>query len=190
MGFDARDPWEAAEAVRNGDIDAAIEEESPCRMIRRKSRAPEMAARPMSSAPAAGSRCGCIGDDEAVDFAIVGTGAGGGTLACRLAEAGFSVVAFDAGPYWRPLEDFASDESEQTKLYWTDDRIVDGDNPLQLGSNNSGKLRRRQHRAFRHGLAPLPAGMVQAPAACSATAPTGRSTGGRCGTTTPRSRRR
>jgi choline dehydrogenase-like flavoprotein len=69
----------------------------------------------------------------------VGTGAGGGTLACRLAEAGFSVVAFDAGPYWRPLEDFASDESEQAKLYWRDERIVDGENPLQLGSNNSGK---------------------------------------------------
>ena len=78
-------------------------------------------------------------DDEAVDFAIVGTGAGGGTLACKLAEYGFSVVAFDAGPYWRPLEDFASDEHEQAKLYWTDERIVDGDNPIQLGSNNSGK---------------------------------------------------
>jgi choline dehydrogenase-like flavoprotein len=79
------------------------------------------------------------GEDEAVDFVIVGTGAGGGTLACKLAEAGFSVVAMDAGPYWRPLEDFASDETEQTKLYWTDERIVDGDNPVQLGSNNSGK---------------------------------------------------
>jgi choline dehydrogenase-like flavoprotein len=78
-------------------------------------------------------------EDEEVDFAIVGTGAGGGTLACKLAEAGFSVVAFDAGPYWRPLEDFASDETEQSKLYWTDERIVDGENPLQLGSNNSGK---------------------------------------------------
>ena len=78
-------------------------------------------------------------EDEAVDFVIVGTGAGGGTLACKLAEAGFSVVALDAGPYWRPLEDFASDETEQSKLYWTDERIVDGDNPLQLGSNNSGK---------------------------------------------------
>src|SRR5690242_15792510 len=78
-------------------------------------------------------------DSEEVDFAIVGTGAGGGTLACKLAEAGFSVVAFDAGPYWRPLDDFASDEAEQTKLFWTDDRIVDGENPLQLGSNNSGK---------------------------------------------------
>jgi choline dehydrogenase-like flavoprotein len=79
------------------------------------------------------------GDDEAVDFAIVGTGAGGGTLACKLAEYGFSVVAFDAGPYWRPLEDFASDEMHQSKLYWTDNRIVDGDNPLQLGANNCGK---------------------------------------------------
>jgi len=78
-------------------------------------------------------------DEETVDFVIVGTGAGGGTLACKLAEHGFSVVALDAGPYWRPLEDFASDESEQTKLYWTDDRISTGENPLQLGSNNSGK---------------------------------------------------
>jgi choline dehydrogenase-like flavoprotein len=78
-------------------------------------------------------------DDEAVDFAIVGAGAGGGTLACKLAEAGFSVVALDAGPYWRPLEDFASDERHQSKLYWTDERIVDGDDPVQLGSNNSGQ---------------------------------------------------
>ena len=78
-------------------------------------------------------------DDEEVDFAIVGTGAGGGTLACRLAEHGFSVVAFDAGPYWRPLEDFASEETSQHKLYWTEDRIVDGENPLELGANNSGR---------------------------------------------------
>jgi choline dehydrogenase-like flavoprotein len=78
-------------------------------------------------------------EDTPVDFVIVGTGAGGGTLACRLAEAGFSVVGLDAGPWFRPLEDFASDEAEQTKLYWTDDRISAGENPLQLGSNNSGK---------------------------------------------------
>jgi choline dehydrogenase-like flavoprotein len=78
-------------------------------------------------------------EKDAVDFVIVGSGAGGATLACRLAEHGFSVVALDAGPYFRPLEDFASDESEQAKLYWTDDRIVDGDNPLQMGGNNCGK---------------------------------------------------
>jgi choline dehydrogenase-like flavoprotein len=78
-------------------------------------------------------------DDEAIDFAIVGTGAGGGTLACRLSEAGFSVVAFDAGAWWRPLEDFASDEAHQQKLYWTGERICDGANPLVLGANNSGR---------------------------------------------------
>jgi choline dehydrogenase-like flavoprotein len=78
-------------------------------------------------------------DDEPVDFAIIGTGAGGGTLACKLASAGFGVVAFDAGPFWRPLEDFASDEKEQQKLYWKDERIIAGDDPIQLGANNSGR---------------------------------------------------
>ena len=78
-------------------------------------------------------------DDDAVDFAIVGTGAGGGTLTYKLASAGFRVVAFDAGPFWRPLEDFASDEKEQQKLYWQDERIVAGRDPIQLGANNSGR---------------------------------------------------
>ncbi|MBU7442285.1 GMC family oxidoreductase [Paraburkholderia fungorum] len=78
-------------------------------------------------------------NDDEVDFAIVGTGAGGGTLACRLAERGFRVVSFDAGAWWRPLEEFASDETHQQKLFWTDERICDGDNPLKLGRNNSGK---------------------------------------------------
>ncbi len=78
-------------------------------------------------------------EDEVVDFVVIGTGAGGGPLICGLAEQGFSVVGFDAGPYFRPLDDFASDESEQTKLYWTDERIVDGANPIKMGGNNSGK---------------------------------------------------
>jgi choline dehydrogenase-like flavoprotein len=78
-------------------------------------------------------------DDDPVDFVIVGTGAGGGTLACRLAEHGFSVVALDAGAWWRPLEEFASDESHQHKLFWTDERICDGADPLTLGTNNSGR---------------------------------------------------
>lgn len=77
--------------------------------------------------------------DQPVDFAIVGTGCGGSALAARLAEAGFSVVAFEAGAFYRPLEDFASDEQEQEKLYWLDDRISAGDDPLEFGSNNSGK---------------------------------------------------
>ena len=78
-------------------------------------------------------------DGDEVDFAIVGTGAGGGTLAARLAEKGFSVVAFDAGPYFRPLEDFASDETAQEKLYWNDPRVVEGADPIVMGGKNSGK---------------------------------------------------
>ena len=78
-------------------------------------------------------------DEEAVDFAIVGAGAGGGTLAARLAEKGFSVIAFDAGPFFRPLDDFASDETEQNKLYWTDNRIVEGNDWMTMGGKNSGK---------------------------------------------------
>jgi choline dehydrogenase-like flavoprotein len=78
-------------------------------------------------------------ESDEVDFAIVGTGAGGGTLAALLAEQGFSVIGFDAGAYFRPLEDFASDETEQNKLYWNDARVVDGPNPIQMGGKNSGK---------------------------------------------------
>jgi choline dehydrogenase-like flavoprotein len=78
-------------------------------------------------------------ESEAVDFVVVGTGAGGGPLIAGLAEQGFSVVGMDAGPYFRPLEDFASDETEQEKLYWKDPRIVDGANPLTMGGKNSGK---------------------------------------------------
>jgi choline dehydrogenase-like flavoprotein len=78
-------------------------------------------------------------DEDSVDFVVVGTGAGGGTLTYKLASAGFRVVAFEAGPFWRPLEDFASDEKEQQKLYWKDERISAGADPIQLGANNSGK---------------------------------------------------
>jgi choline dehydrogenase-like flavoprotein len=78
-------------------------------------------------------------DEDLVDFAIVGAGAGGATLAYRLAKQGFSVVCFDAGPYWRPLDDFASDEVEQQKLFWTDDRITGGADPIPLGGRNSGR---------------------------------------------------
>ena len=78
-------------------------------------------------------------EDDVVDFVVVGTGAGGAPLIAGLAENGFSVVGFDAGPYFRPLEDFASDEREQEKLYWTDERVVDGANPLTMGGKNSGK---------------------------------------------------
>jgi choline dehydrogenase-like flavoprotein len=149
MDFDRRDPWEAAEAKPGREAEAVRDNRRVGRTGRRALQPPS--DDPVTTPRAAHGRAPDVfrygafqpmrqyADSEEVDFAIVGTGAGGGTLACKLAEAGFSVVAFDAGPYFRPLEDFASDEEEQSKLYWTDERIVDGDNPLQLGSNNSGK---------------------------------------------------
>ncbi len=76
---------------------------------------------------------------EEVDFCIVGAGAGGGVLGAKLAEAGFSVVILDAGPHWNPVKDFVSDEMASRKLFWTDERITGGDDPVELGSNNSGR---------------------------------------------------
>ncbi len=129
-------------------------------------------------------------DNEEVDFAIIGTGAGGGTLAAKLAEHGFSVVAFDAGPWFRPLDEFASDELEQEKLIWTDNRIIDGDNPVELGHNNSGKASWRQHRPLHDGLAPVSPRMVQIPQQARICGGLAGRLGGRCGATTMRSKTR
>ncbi|HEX2909305.1 MAG TPA: GMC family oxidoreductase [Chloroflexia bacterium] len=77
--------------------------------------------------------------DDEVDFVIVGVGSAGGVLLQRLAKAGFSVVGFDAGPFWDPERDWVSDEAGSHKLYWNDLRITGGENPLSFGANNSGK---------------------------------------------------
>src|SRR5687768_817177 len=76
---------------------------------------------------------------DEVDFCIVGAGAGGGVLAAKLAEAGLSVVVLDAGPHWDPTRDFVSDEIGSRGLFWTDERITGGRDPVELGSNNSGR---------------------------------------------------
>jgi choline dehydrogenase-like flavoprotein len=78
-------------------------------------------------------------DADEVDVAIVGCGAGGGVLLQRLARAGWKAVAFDAGPFWDPDHDWVSDEAGSHHLYWTDPRVIDGDDPVPLGSNNSGR---------------------------------------------------
>ncbi len=60
-------------------------------------------------------------DGVSVDMVIVGAGAGGGTLAQRLARRGWKVVVLEAGPFWDPDEDWVSDEAGSHKLYWTED---------------------------------------------------------------------
>jgi choline dehydrogenase-like flavoprotein len=78
-------------------------------------------------------------DSYPVDLAIVGAGAGGGTLAQRLARHGWKVVVLEVGPFWDPDEDWVSDEAGSHDLYWTDERIVGGEDPVELGKNNSGR---------------------------------------------------
>jgi choline dehydrogenase-like flavoprotein len=75
----------------------------------------------------------------AVDMVIVGAGAGGGVLAQRLARRGWKVVVLDAGPFWDPDEDWVSDEAGSHGLYWTEERIIGGQDPVELGKNNSGR---------------------------------------------------
>jgi choline dehydrogenase-like flavoprotein len=78
-------------------------------------------------------------DSDQVDLVIVGCGAGGATLAQRLARRGWRVAALDAGPFWDPDADWVSDEAGSHHLYWTEPRVITGDDPVPLGSNNSGR---------------------------------------------------
>ena len=73
-----------------------------------------------------------------VDAVVIGTGAGGAPLIARLASAGLSVVALEAGTHWDPSHEFPTDEVAQGKLFWTDERLSAGDDPVAFGSNNSG----------------------------------------------------
>jgi len=76
--------------------------------------------------------------DEAVDAVVIGRGAGGAPLLARLAAAGLKVVGLEAGKHWQPSTDFATDERAQAKLFWNDERLSAGADPLAFGSNNSG----------------------------------------------------
>ncbi len=77
---------------------------------------------------------------DATDVCIVGAGAAGGLLVLELCRAGLKVVLIEAGPFWNPQTDFASDElSMSTALGWMETRYVGGSDPLTLGHNNSGR---------------------------------------------------
>lgn len=78
-------------------------------------------------------------DTDEVDIVVVGCGAGGSTMLQRLARAGWRAVALDAGPFWDPERDWVSDEAGSHHLYWTDPRVTAGNDPVPLGSNNSGR---------------------------------------------------
>ncbi len=78
-----------------------------------------------------------FGEDEEVDAIVIGTGAGGGPLLARLASKGLKVVALEAGK-WHDPRNFATDEKAQNFLFWLDERLSAGKNPVAFGANNSG----------------------------------------------------
>jgi choline dehydrogenase-like flavoprotein len=75
---------------------------------------------------------------QPVDMIVVGAGAGGITLAQRLARAGWRIVILEKGPFWDPDRDWVSDEKGSHPIYWTDKRIISGNDPIEMGKNNSG----------------------------------------------------
>ncbi|MFC6646963.1 GMC family oxidoreductase [Granulicella cerasi] len=76
---------------------------------------------------------------EEVDAVVIGTGAGGAPLLAKLANKGLRVVALEAGPWFEsPADEFATDEVDAAKIYWTDERLSAGETPLVFGANNSG----------------------------------------------------
>ena len=77
-------------------------------------------------------------DGDEVDLLIVGCGAGGAVLAQRLARAGWRIVVLEKGPFFDPDTDWVSDEEGARPLYWMENRIIGGEDPVELGQNNSG----------------------------------------------------
>ena len=74
---------------------------------------------------------------DEVDAVLIGTGAGGAPVLSRLAQAGMSVVALEAGD-WQDPAAHVQDEVEAAPIYWRHERLSTGENPLAFGANNSG----------------------------------------------------
>ena len=110
-----------------------------CPMIRCGFRAPAMAAHRMSSGRAPGFPCASTATTRQSISPSSAPGQAAAPWPASWRKPGSRSWRWTPGAYWRPLEDFASDETEQNKLFWNDERICDGDDPLQMGSNNSGK---------------------------------------------------
>jgi len=123
IGLNQREPWEPRTLTDAVEIAADTRQFS-------KSTEPQKQVSPLIATS--------YSLDRPVDAIVIGTGAGGAPLLARLAQAGLSVVALEAGEFWNPAQDFATDERSQSKLFWTDERLSAGADPIAFGNNNSG----------------------------------------------------
>ena len=119
IGLNEREAWEPAANTAEFSLPTTL----PAPTERRETPSPPMRRYP---------------ETDVVDAVVIGTGAGGGPLLARLAQAGLRVVALEAGQWWDPARDFATDEVAQAKLFWTDERLSAGGDPVAFGNNNSG----------------------------------------------------
>ena len=83
IGLNEREAWEPADGQRQFSLPAIL----PARARQR-----ELGQTPARRFP----------EQESVDAVVIGTGAGGGPLLARLAQAGLRVVALEAGKFWNP----------------------------------------------------------------------------------------
>ena len=106
-----------------------------------------------------------ITDDRHVDcdVCIIGSGAGGGTVAANLVAAGKSVVMLEAGPYFTRKEFALHEEAAFQNLYQergtraTDDQAITIMQGRNVGGNHGGLTScfRVPEKCWQHGVTDL-----------------------------------
>ena len=137
IGLDEREAWEPLPGTRLPvfQVPAQVSPLTPNNGGIRRVPTPLAGGVSFSPAP---PLLGAGGASGPVDAIVIGTGAGGAPLLARLAQAGLNVVALEAGQWWNPKEQFATDERAQNFLFWNDERLSAGTDPVAFGRNNSG----------------------------------------------------
>ena len=78
-------------------------------------------------------------DGDEVDLVIVGAGAGGVVLAQRLARPAGGSWCSRRARSGIPDATGSPTRRARTSIYWTDKRIIGGEDPVEMGKNNSGR---------------------------------------------------
>ena len=135
VGMNECEAWEPLPIAESGPVGARFIAPSPASPSSEGAGEKKGA---MNRAPTGQETDGRFPLTDTLDAVVIGTGAGGAPLLARLAQAGLKVVALEAGRFWDPARDFATDERAQTKLFWNDERLSAGGDALPFGANNSG----------------------------------------------------